>query len=124
MVDPSRHKFRVSSVMENRANIRAIYDLIRKYRAEAKLIYTLSPIPLIATFRQQSCITANSISKAVLRAAIHEVYREVVNDGHFYYWPSYEIVLEGLGASPYGGHFHGNRRHVNGAILDYVMRLF
>jgi hypothetical protein len=123
-VDPSRHKFRVSTVSENRDNIRAIYDLIRKHRPEAKLICTLSPIPLIATFRPVSCITANMVSKAVLRSALDEVHREVAKDGHFFYWPSYEIVMEGFGASPHGGHYNADRRHANDAMLDYIMRLF
>jgi hypothetical protein len=49
--DPARHKFRVSSVADNVDNIKAIYRLIRKYRPSARVILTLSPIPLVATFR-------------------------------------------------------------------------
>ncbi|MGB0507447.1 MAG: GSCFA domain-containing protein, partial [Pikeienuella sp.] len=52
--DPERHKFRVSTVDENADNMREIYYLIRKHRPDAKIIYTLSPIPLQATFRDNS----------------------------------------------------------------------
>lgn len=117
--DPKRHKFRLSTVEENRDNIRAIYDLIRKYRPDAKIIVTLSPVPLIATFRDVSCITANSVSKATLRVAVDEVVRAVRDEGHLYYWPSYELVTD-VFRSPY----RGDRRHVRPVVLSYIMRLF
>jgi GSCFA family len=118
--DPSRHRFRVATVNENRANIRSIYDTIREFRPDAKIILTLSPIPLVATFRPVSCITANSVSKAILRAAIDEVYREVEADGVLHYWPSYEIVQDAFGP----GRFMPDRRHVKQPVLDYIMALF
>ncbi|MEM9426383.1 MAG: GSCFA domain-containing protein [Pseudomonadota bacterium] len=117
--DPARHKFRLSTVEENRDNIRAVYDLIRKYRPDAKIIVTLSPVPLIATFRDVSCITANSVSKATLRVAVDEVVRDVRDEGHLFYWPSYELVTD-VFRSPY----RGDRRHVRPVVLNYIMRLF
>ncbi|MEO9827082.1 MAG: GSCFA domain-containing protein [Paracoccaceae bacterium] len=117
--DPERHKFRLSTVDENRENIRAIYDLIRRYRPDAKVIVTLSPVPLIATFRDVSCISANSVSKATLRVAIDEVVRDVRDEGHLYYWPSYEMVTD-VFKSP----FRPDRRHIRPIVLDHIMRLF
>ncbi len=117
--DPSRHKFRLSTVEENRENIRAIYDLIRKYRPDAKIIVTLSPVPLIATFRDVSCISANSVSKATLRVAVDEVVRDVRDEGRMFYWPSYELVTD-VFRSPY----KADRRHVRPVVLSYIMRLF
>ena len=117
--DPDRHKFRLSTVEENRDNIRAIYDLIRRYRPDAKIIVTLSPVPLIATFRDVSCITANSVSKATLRVAVDEVVREVRDEGHLFYWPSYELVTD-----VFRGPYKADRRHVRPVVLNYIMRLF
>lgn len=117
--DPARHKFRVSTVEENRDNLRAIYRLIRKHRPGARVIFTLSPIPLIATFRDVACLTANSVSKAVLRVAIDEVVREFRDEGLLSYWPSYELVTD-VFALPY----KPDRRHPEGAVLDYIMTLF
>ena len=117
--DPTRHKFRVSSVEENRDNLRAIYQLIRKHRPDAKILFTLSPIPLIATFRDVACLTANSVSKSVLRVAIDEVVREFKADGVLNYWPSYELVTD-VFALPY----KADRRHPQGSVLDYIMTLF
>lgn len=118
--DPERHKFRVTTVAENKANMRAIYDTIREFRPEAKIIFTLSPIPLVTTFRRVSCITANSVSKAVLRSAIDELYRDVGYEGRLFYWPSYEIVEQAFGA----GRYKEDRRHIKTPILDYIMALF
>lgn len=117
--DPERHLFRVSTVEENRDNIDAIYKLIRKHRPDAKVIMTLSPIPLIATFRDESCITANSVSKAVLRVAVDEVMREHKADGYLHYWPSYELVMDVFQAP-----FIKDRRHIDPKILDFIMTQF
>ena len=117
--DPARHKFRVSTVKENKDNIRAIYRLIRKPRPDARILVTLWPIPLIATFRDNSCLTSNSVSKSVLRVAIDEVVREVADEGVMGYWPSYEIVTD-VFHLPY----KPDRRHPKGATLDYIMTLF
>ncbi|MFN3144248.1 MAG: GSCFA domain-containing protein [Paracoccaceae bacterium] len=117
--DPERHKFRVSTVEENKDNMRAIHDLIRKHRPDAKMIFTLSPIPLIATFRDVSCLTANSVSKSVLRVAIDELMREKRDEGHLYYWPSFEIITD-VFRLPY----RSDRRHPKDPALDYIMTLF
>jgi hypothetical protein len=118
--DPSRHGFRVTSVEENRTNLHKIYNLIRTYRPGVKVIFTMSPIPLVATFRPIPCITANSASKAILRAALDEFLREVQGDGFAYYWPSYEIVLDVFA----NGCWEGDRRHVRKEILEYIMTVF
>ncbi len=117
--DPERHRFRVSTVEENRDNLRAIYKLIRKYRPDAHVLFTLSPIPLIATFRQNSCLTSNSVSKSVLRVAIDEVVRDYQDEGYLSYWPSYELVTD-VFRLPYST----DRRHFDKSVLDYIMTLF
>jgi hypothetical protein len=117
--DASRHKFRVSTVEENKENIRAIYDLISRHRPTAEIIFTLSPIPLVATFRSVSCLTANSVSKAILRASLDEVLREVPGRNRAYYWPSYEMVLD-----LFDNRWLEDRRHVRPEILEFIMTLF
>jgi hypothetical protein len=118
--DPARHYFRISSVDDNKENIKAIYRLIKKHRPEAKVILTLSPVPLKATFRPVSCITANCVSKSIMRVAIDEAYREINDPRDLYYWPSYEIVMDIFG-DRWGKE---DRRHVREPILDFVMMLF
>ena len=88
--DADRHVFRLSSVEENAANIRQIIEHCRAMNRDAPVVLTLSPVPLMATFREVSCITADAVSKSVLRVALDQVVR----DGRegVYYWPSYEVV--------------------------------
>lgn len=117
--DPARHKFRVSTVAENLDNMRAIHDLIRKHRPDARMIFTLSPIPLIATFRDVSCVTANSVSKSVLRVAMDELMRAVPAGEHLFYWPSFELIMD-VFRQP----FKADNRHVERRCLDFIMTLF
>ncbi|SMX37427.1 GSCFA domain-containing protein [Octadecabacter ascidiaceicola] len=116
--DPERHKFRLSTVQENKENLQAIYDLIQKHRPDAKLIVTLSPVPLAATFRDQACLPANATSKAVLRVAIDEFISEAKNSNVFY-WPSYELVND-----VFSGSMEDDMRHPKPMILDFIMHLF
>lgn len=117
--DPERHGFRVLNTEENRKNLRRVYELIREHRPDAHIIFTLSPIPLAATFRPISCITANSVSKASLRVAIDEVVREFNNDSRLHYFPSYEIVTLFLDDA-----FGVDMRHPRPEVVDFVMQTF
>ena len=62
-----------STVDENEANIVRIVELIRSVNPSAPIVLTLSPVPLLATFRGRSCVTADAVSKAALRMAIDNV---------------------------------------------------
>lgn len=117
--DPSRHKFRVATAEQNKVNLRAIYDLIRRHRPDASIIFTVSPIPLSATFRPIGPFTANSVSKASLRCAVDEFMIEHGDDGRLFYYPSYEVVVDCF-HHPFGD----DLRHPYGHILDLNMKAF
>jgi len=117
--DESRHGFRVATHEENRRNIARIYDIVRANRPSAHILFTLSPIPLVATFRPVGCISANSVSKATLRSALDEVMRAHSDDANLHYFPSYEIVTNAF-LDP----FSSDRRHVREEVLDFVMAGF
>jgi hypothetical protein len=118
--DPLRHKFRVATYEETIDRLRRIRSLIRTHRPSARIIFTLSPIGIAATFRPVSCITANEVSKALLRAAIDDLYREVhADDPDFYYFPSYEVVKHGLRVP-----FDEDLRHVGRHALQCNMKAF
>ncbi|MDO6838028.1 GSCFA domain-containing protein [Paraglaciecola chathamensis] len=88
--DEKRHHFRLSTVEENVTNIVAITEFIRKLNPKAPIIFTLSPVPLKATFSEVPCISADCVSKSTLRLALHQVISQKLTD--VYYWPSFEIV--------------------------------
>lgn len=119
--DPTRHRFRLTTVQENKANLEGIVRLLRKAKPDAPIVLTLSPVPLTATFRSRACLVANAASKAILRAAVEEfMLTRPTEDPPIYYWPSYELVTE---------HFAGrameeNRRHVKREVVRQIMGLF
>ena len=117
LFDASRHAFRVSTVEENLANLRSVCDLIATHVPGAKVIVTLSPIPLMATFRPVSCVTANAVSKSILRVAIDELVREGRPGLH--YFPSYEIVKD-LFVDP----FQDDNRHLKPEVIEFIMQTF
>jgi GSCFA family len=119
LFDERIHGFRLSTPAENYDNLAAILGLIRKLRADAKVIFTLSPIPLMATFRPVSCLTANSVSKATLRVAIDQLMRDRPHDEGLHYFPSYEIVTE-LFTDPR----EDDNRHVRPELVAFVMETF
>jgi len=119
--DASRHKFRVCTFLETKECILEIISLIRRHVPHAKLVMTVSPIPLIATFRPVSCITANSVSKSLIRAALDEALREMgrENGRDVYYFPAFELINE-----CFPNRFIEDGRHPHPMIVPSVMGLF
>ena len=113
------HGFKLSTVEENTNNINKIYKIINKHCPSAKLVFTLSPIPLIATFRAQSCITANSVSKSILRISIDNILTKYKNKDNIFYYPSYEITKDFF-IDPY----HEDNRHLKPNYTKILMEYF
>ena len=117
--DEDIHDFRVTTVQENLENIEYVYQAIRHNVKNASVIFTLSPVPLKATFRSMGCIPANSISKAILRVALDSLMSKFKNDSHLHYFPSYELILDCL-QSP----FEPDRRYIGKDVVNFAMTLF
>lgn len=119
--DPGRHKFRVLSTEETRAGIAEMHRLVRLHVPAAKILFTVSPIPLAATFRPISCLTANAVSKAVIRAALDEFIRSkpLELNKSLFYFPSMELVQLGF-PDPWKAEL----RHPKSYVLDTVMKAF
>ena len=119
--DPKRHQFKVCSMAESKDALQKILNYINDNVPNAKVLFTMSPVPLAATFRPVSCLTANSVSKSVLRAALDEMIRdnEELLNKKLFYWPSYEIVKE-----LFVNEFTEDNRHPHPDILAMIMRLF
>jgi hypothetical protein len=96
LFDPKRHVFRVETVAQTLEWLEAIERIRARHLPELRIVFTVSPIPLKTTFRPVSAVTANSVSKAILRAALDEFLRrhgELLND-KLYYFPAYEMVTQ------------------------------
>ncbi len=117
--DPKRHESRLTTVSENRENLQHLLSAVRSVKPKAPVVLTLSPQPAVATWRPVSCVTANCVSKAVLRVAIDEVIGAAA-DPNLYYWPSYEIATVYYGRSAY----REDGRHVHESVSRRIVELF
>ncbi|MBF8651235.1 GSCFA domain-containing protein [Pseudomonas putida] len=90
---------------------------VHKLAPNCKVILTVSPVPLSATFSNKDIVTANQLSKSTLRviaSAISEKY------AHVDYFPSYEIIMN----SERSKTFLDDGIHVRAEAVNNVIRQF
>ena len=115
--DPDIHELHIQSTVECIADLNQIHELLSKNNPEASLIVTVSPVPLVATFRKDvDPITANSFSKSTLRVAAEYFANSHEN---VYYFPSYEIITNVM-KNPY----EQDNRHIKPEAIKEMMEIF
>jgi hypothetical protein len=121
--DPEKHVHRLSGVGENYKAIQKIWAILQEYSPGSKVIFTLSPVPLRATFRPMSACTADSVSKATMRVALDLMMSKHPDELNktLFYWPSYEIVKEYYGGAPA---YKPDGRHITQEVIDHIMAEF
>ncbi len=125
--DMDRYRFRISRYQENLANLERIYHIMKTHNPGCKLIATVSPVHLWATFRKDlDVISASWNSKATLRAAVDEF---VAGHENVWYFPAFEMAVTYraiLGKSLFTEGrepFHVNRETIH-FIMDNFFRIF
>lgn len=115
---PSLVGYKTLSVEENVSDLVRMVEILRAHNPNVRIICTLSPIALHATFRgdQQHVVTANAHSKAVLRVAAEEFARRCKE---VYYFPAYEVVTTSTQCP-----WTPDQRHVSPDAVKNVMTLF
>lgn len=116
--DAGRHRFVNFTAGESTADLKEFVAKLRTVNPEVRIILTVSPVPLIATFEDRHVLVSNAYSKAVLRVTAEEVAR---SETDVFYFPSYEIIT---GAHSAGGYFAEDLRSVTEAGVEQVMRVF
>ncbi len=114
--NPDIHAFRNSTVSENLENLEAIHALMQAANPDCKILITVSPVPLRATFQRQNVVISNTVSKATLVAATSEF---VANHDNTFYFPSYELVTTCINSA-----FKGDNRHVSRKAVRKIMSVF
>ena len=96
----------------------AALRFLRLRRPNLRIVLTVSPVPLNATFEDRHVLLSTAWSKAVLRIAAEKCCNAIPN---CYYFPSYEIIT-----SPHvtGRYYAPDRREVTPNGVAHVMRLF
>jgi hypothetical protein len=115
--DPERHAFHNFTVDEVRDDLDTLIAEFRSMNQRARIILTVSPVPLVATATDRHVVAATTYSKAVLRVAAEHAtrHRNVV------YFPAYEIVTSSAGSDDF---FEADRRNVSKKAVDTVMDAF
>lgn len=90
LLDGDRFEFRVMSHAENMANLEKIYQLLTTHNPKVKIIVSVSPVPLAATFSHRDVAIANMLSKSMLRSCA-ETW--VGRHPDIQYFPSYEMAV-------------------------------
>jgi len=121
--DMSRYRFRVSRYAENLANLERIHAILAVHNPACKLIVTVSPVHLWATFRpDMDVISASCNSKSTLRAVADEF---AAGRDNVSYFPAYEmatIYKPMLGQSIFT---EGRENfHVNQETIEFIMDSF
>lgn len=116
--DPGRYEFMNASVSEVVADLAALFEAIAAVNGRLRIMLTVSPVPIIATYEQRHVLVSSICTKSILRAAADEVERRFSN---VVYFPGYEIVLS---PSSEGRYYTDDLRHVSQLGLDHVTRVF
>jgi len=115
--NPGRFSLHVLDYDDILDGLNRTHDLLQKHNPTARMLVTVSPVPLDRTFRGDDILAANCYSKSVQRAAV-ETFTKTKNVDYF---PSYEIVT--LTDTAYAWS-DVDLRHVRGEMVDRLMGRF
>jgi hypothetical protein len=125
--DMGRYEFRVSRYGENLENLERVHDIMTEHNPGCRIIVTLSPVHLFATFRKDAdVITASCNSKSTLRAVADEFASRHEN---VFYFPAFEMatiyrpMINEYIFSDGKENFHVNTETVN-FIMSQFFRLY
>lgn len=114
----SRHEFVNFAVHEVEQDLQAFMLGLRRVNRGCRVVLTVSPVPLIATYEPRHVLVSTTYSKSVLRVAaegITQTFRDVD------YFPSYEIIT---GNYNRGAYYEDDLREVNAIGVAHAMRIF
>jgi hypothetical protein len=106
--DVKNHTYYNQTYKEAYDDLSSTIDLICSFNPQIKkIILTVSPVPLTATYERHGALIATTYSKAVIRAVAGDISKEspIVE-----YFPSYEIINN---PASRGCFYDGNLRTIN-----------
>jgi hypothetical protein len=116
--DPTKYRFINFDVEQVTADLEQFIALLRSINPRSRVIFTVSPVPLVATAEDCHVLVATTYSKSVLRVAAQMLTQKCTGVTYF---PSYEIIT---GSYSRGAYFDEDARTVLETGVDHVMRLF
>lgn len=116
--DPAIHEFKNFTVSETIGDMSYAIEKIRSVNPTVRILLTVSPVPLNATYEPRHVLQSTVYSKSVLRVAAQEMRNayDFVD-----YFPSFEIIT-----SPQcgGRYFGADMRSVEESGVEHVMSVF
>jgi hypothetical protein len=116
--DPAKYEFVNLTADEVIADLRKFLGYLAAVNPSARVVLTVSPVPLVATAEDRHVLASTTLSKAVLRVAADVVSHEYTNVAYF---ESYEIITGNFNR---GRYFAEDLRSVTEEGVSHVMRLF
>lgn len=117
--DPEQHEFVNLGIDEVVQDMEAFLQALRQLNPGVKVILTVSPVPLVATYEDRNVLVATTYSKSVLRVAADMLYRRHAD--WVEYFPSYEIITGNYNNNAY---YEADCRGINRIGVDHAMRCF
>lgn len=116
--DPEHHIFANFNCAEVEEALVLFLDAVKARNPHLRVILTVSPVPLAATYEDRSVLVSTTYSKAVLRVAAEMITQRF---DWVDYFPSFEIIT---GSPTSGLYYEDDAREVNALGVAHVMRLF
>lgn len=115
---PDDYEFYNMTVSEVVRDFLAAMDRIRELNPNVRIVLSVSPVGIIATYEDRHVIESNSAVKAILRAAADEIRR--VRPGVAYF-PSYDLATVSPNVSRF---YRDDTRRITSTGIDQTMRVF
>jgi hypothetical protein len=116
--DPAIHRFVNFDVNEIVDDMNSFLEAFKAINPKVRVILTVSPVPLIATFEDRHVLVSTVYSKSVLRVAADMISR---NRDWVEYFPSYEIITGNFNG---GRYYEDDLREINSMGVSHAMRCF
>jgi PAS domain-containing protein len=116
--DPDVFEFYNMTVSEVVRDFLAAVDRIREVNARARIILSVSPVGIIATYEDRHVVESNSVVKSILRAAADEVVRARPGIAYF---PSFDLATISATVPLF---YREDTRRINPYGVDRAMRMF
>ncbi|MFC0632426.1 GSCFA domain-containing protein [Brevundimonas balnearis] len=116
-MDDEKYGFRNFTFEENVESLSAALDILHSVNPQARVMFTVSPVPLAATYEPRHVLVSTTASKSILRAVADHFERT----RNVEYFPSYEIIT---GSYNRGAYFADDLRSVTPDGVKHVMSVF
>jgi len=116
--DEAEYEFVNFTYEEVVADLKKFLRLFRRSNPEKRVMFTVSPVPLAATYEDRNVLVSTVYSKSVLRAAAGAMQAQ---DDLVDYFPSYEIIA---GPNARASFYESDMRNVHKSGVEIVMEYF